>query len=234
QVLIAALPATASPARAGEEEALYLPTGLRSFRMHHQPGKNVWSHAMLRSGTLQDAAMFEGDVHLLDAEGQVLVEALGLRLQRSEGTGRSLQQATQVDQFCYEIRWEPAPLEHAAYFPHDGAGTWLIFMDSSGVGQRLAHLLTARGDSCIKVFPGHTYQALQKVEYSVNPAFPEHIQRIVDDALASNSNGLDRLPCRGVIHLWSLDATSTEKTSSALLGRDQAIGTGSALSVVQA
>ena len=241
QVLIAALPANVSTARSGEEEALYLPTGLRSFRMHHQPGKNVWSHAVLRSGTLQDADMFEGDVHLLDAEGQVLVEALGLRLQqfqRSEGTGRSLQQATQVDQFCYEIRWETASLEHAARFPHDagwgGDGTWLIFMDSSGVGQRLAHLLTARGDSCIKVFPGYTYQALQRVEYSVNPAYPEHIQRVINDALATNSDGLDKLPRRGVIHLWSLDATSTEETSGATLERDQALGTGSALSAVQA
>ncbi len=231
QVLIAALPATVLTARSGEEEALYLPTGLRSFRMHHQPGKNIWSHAVLRSDTLQDTDIF-GDVHLLDEEGQVLVEALGLRLQRSEGTGRSLQQATPIDQFCYEIRWELASLEHAARFPHDGAGTWLIFMDNSGVGQRLAHLLTARGDSCIKVFPGHTYQALQRAEYSVNPANPEHIQRVINDVLASNSNGLASPPCRGIIHLWDLDAT--EEMSSATLERDQALGTGSALSVVQA
>jgi phthiocerol/phenolphthiocerol synthesis type-I polyketide synthase D len=233
QVLIAALPANVSTTRSGEEQALYLPAGLRSFRMHHQPGKNIWSHAVLRLDILQDTDVFEGDVHLLE-EGQVIVEALGLRLQRSEGTGLSLQQATQIDQFCYEIRWETASLEHTARLTHSGAGTWLIFMDSSGVGQRLAHLLAARGDSCIKIFPGYTYRDLQRIEYSVNPAYPEYIQRVIDDALASNSDGLDKLPCRGIIHLWSLDATSTEETGGLTLDRDQALGTGSALSVVQA
>ncbi len=225
QVLIATLPTI--PDDAGEE-ALYLPTGLRSFRLHRRPGKSVWSHARLNLNLSQDTDIFEGDVRLLDEEGHILVEASGLRLQRpAPATRPSL---STVDQLCYELRWEPETLEKAAPLPSQ-ASTWLIFMDSSGVGQRLTDLLTARGDTCISILPSYTYQVLQPgARYSANPASPEHMQQVINAALSTSG----KTSIHGVIHLWSLDMQASEETDVASLETDQPLGTGSALSLLQA
>ena len=224
QVLIATLPLTDEMG----EEALYLPTGLRSFRLYERPGERVWSHAKLDQNATEGADLFEGDVRVLDDQGQLLIEATGLRLQRS---APALRPATsEVSQYCYELRWEAEALEQAPPLPALG-GTWLIFMDSSGVGQRLTELLTARGDTCISILPGYSYRATQQgKQYSINPASQEHMQRVIDNILATSANA----PISGVIHLWSLDMQPPEETSADSLEADQSLGTGSALSLLQA
>jgi phthiocerol/phenolphthiocerol synthesis type-I polyketide synthase D len=222
QVLIATLPTTDETG----EEALYLPTGLRSFRLHQRPGKSLWSHARLSTNTAQNEDIFAGDVRLLDEAGQLLVEASGLRLQRSASTPRP--SSSTVDQLCYELRWEAETLDKAAPLPSQN-GTWLIFMDTGGVGERLTELLTGRGATCISVLPGYTFKVLQHgVQYSANPASHEQIQRVIDAALATRSS------IHGVIHLWSLDMQAAEETDAASLETDQALGAGSALSLLQA
>jgi len=224
QVLIATLPTTDGTG----EEALYLPTGLRSFRLHRRPGKSVWSHARLTVDTAQNADVFEGDVQILDEEGQLLIEASRLRLQRSTPATRPA--PSTVDQFCYELRWEAEPLEKATPLPSQ-AGTWLIFMDSGGVGERLAELLTARGDTCISILPGYTYNVShQGAQYSANSASPEQIRRVIDAALSARGNS----SIHGVIHLWSLDMQAPNETDAASLETNQPLGTGSALSLLQA
>ncbi len=228
QVLIATLPVLSST---DGEDVLYLPTGLRSFRIIQRPGKSVWSHARLILDSQQHGDIFEGDVRLLDEKGQVLVEARGLRLQRSEPALRpSTHISGTADELYYEIRWEPWALEQAAPLARSQPGKWLIFMDGGGVGERLANLLSARGDTCIKLLHGYTYQVLQQgVQYRVNPASAEHIQRAIDDALSGN----DFANC-AVIHLWSLDMQATPQIDGAALEAEQALGVGSALHLLQA
>jgi phthiocerol/phenolphthiocerol synthesis type-I polyketide synthase D len=222
QVLIATLPTTDEMG----EDVLYLPTGLRSFHLHQRPGKSLWSHARLSTDTAQDENIFAGDVRILDEAGQFLVEASGLRLQRSAPAMRP--SSSTVDQLCYELRWEAGTLGQAAPLPLQN-DTWLIFMDNGGVGQRLAELLTARGATCISVLPGYTFKVLQQgVQYSANPASPRQVQRVIDAALAARSS------IHGVIHLWSLDMQAAEETDATSLETDQALGTGSALSLLQA
>ncbi len=222
QVLIATLPTTDEMG----EDALYLPTGLRSFRLHQRPDKSLWSHARLSTNTTQDADIFAGDVRILDETGQLLIEASGLRLQRSAPATRP--SPSTVDQLCYELRWEAETLEKAAPRPLQN-DTWLIFMDNGGVGQRLAELLTARGATCISVLPDYTFKVLQQgAQYSANPASPGQMQRVIDAAESENSS------INGIIHLWSLDMQAAEKTDAASLETDQALGTGSALSLLQA
>jgi NAD(P)-dependent dehydrogenase (short-subunit alcohol dehydrogenase family)/acyl carrier protein len=249
QVLIATLPVHADSNGA---EALYLPTGMRSFRVHERPGKRAWSHALLTSSGEQDAGLFEGDVRVLDEEGQVLVEASGLRLQRTELAVQP-RKLEDLSDWLYELRWEPKPLgkvradsppEPKVSFESGGGGLstkterfsrqqtgrWLIFMDSSGVGQRIVDLLTGRGETCISVFSSSTYQVLQKGrQYCINPAHPEHMQRLINDVFQSNT-----LPCHGMIHLWSLDITPPEEASTVTLESDQALGVDGVVSLIQA
>jgi acyl transferase domain-containing protein/acyl carrier protein len=89
----------------------------------------------------------------------------------------------------YEVEWQPRPL--AAEGPTDeaehGGGRWLILADTRGAGRELKSLLEARGDECvIAAFSGQRREELQDL-------LREHFG--------------DAAP-RGIIHLWSLDASS--------------------------
>lgn len=222
QVLVAALP-TATLLK--NEEFLYLPVGLQSFEVHNRPHTWAWSHAVLKpSASYED--IFEGDVHILDNEGRLLIHARGLQLQQ---TGTTVQPSFQEDlkNLLYELHWEQASLEK--YASAERAGNWLIFMDRGGVGQRIVELLTERGESCIGVFSGENSYRSPQGDYWINPAHPDHMQQLMKEVLGSGAS-----LCRGVIHLWSLDATPTEETNIAALEADQALGIGSALSIIQA
>ena len=236
QVLLAALPADIV---ASQDDALYLPTGLRNFTVHTRPGQRVWSRSVIQSPTNPKSAGFEGDVYLLDDTGQVLVEATGLRLQRSEPMEPSRSQH-ELQDWLYELRWE-----HWQPFAHQPAtkqsGKWLIFMDSGGVGQGLADLLTRQqqdmtqqgvihqAPTCITVSPGYSYQVMGSNRYRINPSSAEDMRRLFKDALDGDITTLN-----GVIHLWSLDMTPAEKTNVASLEADQVLGAGSALDLIQA
>ncbi len=79
--------------------------------------------------------------------------------------------------------------------------TWLIFADAQGVGQQLATLLRAKGDICLLVFSGETYEQLEAQTFKINPT--DHFDRLLNQHF-------DR-----VVHFWSLD--SNHKACSAVL-----------------
>jgi len=225
QVLVAALP---DEALAGNTGTLYLPTGLRSFQLHGRPGKRVWSHAALESNADLLSDVIEGNVRILDEDGRVVAEALGLRLRRSEPAARSTP-LEELGDWLYELRWEAKALDGAASHAEARPGRWLIFMDSKGVGQKIADLLAQRGSSCVRVVPGEDYQLSARGQYYVNPERAGDMRRLMEDVARA-----DNTPLRGVLHLWSLDAMPTAKASPASLEADQVVGVGSALNVIQA
>jgi phthiocerol/phenolphthiocerol synthesis type-I polyketide synthase D len=240
QVLIAALPNTIWQS----EDVLYLPTGLRGFKLHKRPGQQVWSHAMLTSNeeagnlnglSLQAAQSFEGDVSIMDEHGEVLIEATGLQLQRSEPVSRSTDTTEALKDWLYELRWEPVALAPVAQQDGDdksvlarGVGKWLIFMDRDGMGRKLAELLAARGELCFGVVPGSGYSVVEPGIYQIDPTQADEVQRVVQEVSDAGTT-----PLRGVIHLWSLDTTALAQTNSASLLADQALSTGNTLHVIQ-
>lgn len=107
-------------------------------------------------------------------------------------------------------------------------GSWLIFADNSGVGKQLAELLKKRSQTPILVSPGEFYQCTDTYHFQINPAQPSDMQQIIE---AVNNS----LPvCRGVIHLWSLDASPLEETDSNSLESDQSLICLSTLHLIQA
>ncbi len=233
QVLIAALP----DALFRDQGTLYLPTGLRSFRLHQQPGKQVWSHATLTTRPQQVDGLFEGDVLILDAHGQVLIEARGMQLQSSLPAASPVStpaqtttaQQNELAEWLYELRWEPTATELAKRLPIERVGKWLLFMDSAGVGYRLAEMLMNQGATCFEVVPGRNFQVLGHRQYQIDPGKPEDMQRVVRLVQAADAE-----PLCGVVHLWSLDATPVAQTSSISLVEDQKLSAGSALYALQA
>ncbi|HEY7494004.1 MAG TPA: beta-ketoacyl synthase N-terminal-like domain-containing protein, partial [Candidatus Tectomicrobia bacterium] len=225
QVVAATLPRADARLR-----GTYLPVGLECLRLYGRPGAGRWSHALLRPGTEAQAETLEGDVHLLSDDGQVVLEVLGLRLQRlGNDTPRTTPQV--LSDWLYAIQWEHQERlpQHLGALPPDQRGCWLIFTDSTCVGETLASRLEARGESCVMVSPGAAYRRQRSGHYQLNPARPEEFRQLLGDAFGS-----DWSTCRGVIHLWNLEVAPPAENTPASLEAAQVLGCVSVLHLVQA
>ncbi len=107
--------------------------------------------------------------------------------------------------------------------------SWLIFADRKGVGENLAAQLRLRGETCVMVFLGESYEQLGNEQYRLNPAQPEDFQKLLKEV-----TGTGRPPCHKVVHLWSLEASAPEEMTVANLEAASVLGCRSVLHLVQA
>jgi NADPH:quinone reductase-like Zn-dependent oxidoreductase/SAM-dependent methyltransferase/NADP-dependent 3-hydroxy acid dehydrogenase YdfG len=112
----------------------------------------------------------------------------------------------------------------AAHGFNTAAGAWLVLEDAGGCGRALAQALAAHGGRAVRVERGTTFARLDDDRVVINPDEPADYVRMLDLEPA----------WRGVVHLWSLDATPDDRATAASLATEQALGTGSVLSLVQA
>ena len=144
------------------------------------------------------------------------------------------EQTTERDtsNWLYEVEWQVKPRVEPGSIQEieeNEQGSWLIFADQGGVGTALAKLLEERGERCVLVFAGDGYESSENGYLRINPAHSEDVQRLFSEVLETN-----RQSCRGVVHLWSLDAAPVEETTVSSLKADQVLGCGSVLHLVQA
>lgn len=149
-----------------------------------------------------------------------------------EGTGQSLQsiivaQGSCIQQQDAETLGETSVLG-STLPPQPEPGSWLIFADRTGVGRQLAELLKERQQTPILITPGEVEQRLDANHFQIRPEHPEDLQHLLAATLA------EQPPCRGVVHLWSLDAPPPEETTLSSLQSAQGWGCGSVLHLVQA
>jgi acyl transferase domain-containing protein/NADP-dependent 3-hydroxy acid dehydrogenase YdfG/acyl carrier protein len=225
QALAAALP------REGlglTEGSIFLPVGLETLRLHERPRAGFWSHAVLRSPAQGSTDTLEGDVFLIDEDGRVVLEALGFSLQR---VGRDASASTIAD-WIYEIQWQPAPRTQPARSEEvnkpEEPKRWIIFSDSR-IGPELQNLLSARGDSCVVVFPGETHAVLGDSHFQINPTRPEDYRQLVAHACDADGS-----PCTGILHLWAADSSANEMDTLSSIEKAQDVGCLSALNLVHA
>jgi len=230
QVLAATLSTIDSGITKGDT---FLPVRMERLRFYNRPGTDIplWSQAILRPGVEGNVDTFEGDVYLLDENGQVKLEVLGLRLQ-SLNSDKQRTALENVNNWLYEIRWEPKPRQQQDQPPEarppDQRSSWLIFTDSSGIGQELKSLLEDRGESCIMVSPGQTYKRIDKKSFRLRPGQPGDMRQLFEEAPQSNQPA-----CRGIVYLWSLDAPPPGESRAPLLEKAQTLGCGNVLHLVQ-
>ncbi|BAU16015.1 beta-ketoacyl synthase (plasmid) [Leptolyngbya sp. NIES-3755] len=114
QVFFAALPRPiANQARSMQ----YLPVGFQRLKQHRPLEKRVWSHAIVQSELSPIAEQFQGTVQILDQTGAVLMEIIGLRLQRVISEPQ-LPEKPSEDWF-YQIEWQSIAPPIAALQPVD-------------------------------------------------------------------------------------------------------------------
>ncbi len=110
-----------------------------------------------------------------------------------------------------------------------GMGTWLVFTDKGGVGERLGRLLQGRNETVIFVTPAETFGAVEPHRYTIDPACAEDYRRLVREV-----SGDGRPALRGAIHLWPLDNAETERMKAGEIIEAQKHGTQSVLYLAQA
>jgi phthiocerol/phenolphthiocerol synthesis type-I polyketide synthase C len=211
----------------------YLPVGVGELRNHETSTGGTWCHAQLRTASDPEPDIIEGDVCLLRDDGQVAMSARGLRLQRIPGDRPAT--TDELRDKIFELQWHLA----AQARPEDPAasgsgppGGWLVFSDGDATSQMLRDHLERQAQTCVIVEPGAEFERRGPDAYRLDPAQPQHFRRLVDEAF-----GLDRRPCRGVVHLWSqLAAAPVEpsETSSEWLESAQVTGSASVLHLTQA
>jgi myxalamid-type polyketide synthase MxaB len=171
----------------------------------------------------------EADIFLLDAEGNVLVEALGLRLQRVGRAARP-DEEVQVRDWLYEIQWQEQPLSKATASEArsvDQSGPWLIFVDDKGVADAFAEMRRAAGQRCVLVRPGDEFEITGEDSFTISPLSGEHYRRLLEEVAA------DGAPVRAAIHFWCLDIEDPALRGQAAFEDARRLGCGSALQLIQ-
>lgn len=208
-------------ARAGE--GAYVPVGAERARVGEAPGRALWVHARLRpSEDAGDAALI-GDLDLRQDDGRVVGEIRGLRVKRLDEGAR----ADSDEAWGHALEWRRAALPEAPR-PPSGEGAWLVLADDGAAGPSLAALLGQRGEACVCALAGARYERVAEGRYRLNPSEPGDYRALLRDAFGG------AVRCRGVVHLWSLDATPVAETTAATLEADQRRGSASALLLAQA
>lgn len=184
-----------------QAEDTYVPIAAKQVNFFRKPDSSgrLWSHAILKSTSKAEA--IEGDVFLLDEDGQVLLEVLGLRLQsldaETQGEGLLLQR---LNQLLYTLQWEQETTTKASSQVKPGS-RWLIFSDQAGIGQSLTDRLQQNGAQWITVTPGNVYKRLQDDRYVLNPNAPEDYHRLFNELFSQKQ------PLDGIIYLWGMCTT---------------------------
>ncbi len=229
QALAAALPR----GDVGQSEgSVFLPVGLDTLRVHARPGADLWSHAVLSSGEDGQSGTIEGDVRVIDAEGHVVLEALGFTLQRV-GHDAAAMTEKQLGEWIYETQWQrkahqPPVDAQPGSTTARGARRWLLLSDDE-VGPPLRRRLEAAGDECVVVLPGDSYEKVTAAQYRINPARPEDYRRLLVQIAAE-----DEASCDGIIHLWAAERWSPGGATLAILQEARRRGCESALHLVHA
>ncbi|XXT16435.1 SDR family NAD(P)-dependent oxidoreductase [Sorangium sp. So ce429] len=213
-------------ARAGD--GALVPVGIERVQVFRSPARHAWVHARLRPLEAGELGPPAGDLQILQDDGVVVAEVRGLRVQRL--SAGALLGRHPAEEWLHALEWRragalPEPPVAPAPAPQ---GVWLIFMDRGGAGAALASLLERRGEACARVVPGARYRRIEPALFEVDPADPEAYRALLDGALGGEA------ACRGVVHLWSLDATAAEATTAATLEADQRLGSLGALHLAQA
>ncbi|MGH7221894.1 MAG: SDR family NAD(P)-dependent oxidoreductase, partial [Gemmataceae bacterium] len=107
-------------------------------------------------------------------------------------------------------------------------GGWLIFADRGGVGEQLAERMRDAGETCTLVFAGTAFGRGSDDRYEIHPSRIEDMTQLLQVVLAPG-----RPPCRGVVHLWNLDAPAPDELSLTELEAAQEAGLFSVLHLVQ-
>jgi phthiocerol/phenolphthiocerol synthesis type-I polyketide synthase C len=207
QVLAATAPITT--VTDGQEET-YLPMAAKRVRLYGRPARRLWSYARRRTDDGLRAGVFEGDVHIMDESGEPVADVTGFCVQHLDSNA-----SRSLNDWVYELYWEPKEREEppaASAARNHAPSRWLVFTDSSGVGESLVERMNAAGEECLVVSRGDVFHQSDECYFQIRPTHAEDMRRLVAAVVEKEGRTLS-----GCVHLWSLDHPSPSEMSVASL-----------------
>ena len=138
--------------------------------------------------------------------------------------------------WLYQIAWRPKDVDSSDVYTDISRSStnWLIFADKGGFGETFGETLVqqqleAKPDRILLISPGSSYEQLQPNHYQINPAQPQHFQRLLAQEVESlNATSVI------VVHMWSLDTPALDRLQTFPLDATLENGCGSVLHLLQA
>ena len=94
------------------ETDIYLPVGIDRLVQYALVTPEIYSFAQVQPGATDE--VFEGMVQVFDPDEHLLVEIRGIRLKRANQTLLGRLGQSDINEWLYQIAWEPAPLPESA------------------------------------------------------------------------------------------------------------------------
>jgi acyl transferase domain-containing protein/NADPH:quinone reductase-like Zn-dependent oxidoreductase/acyl carrier protein len=202
-----------------DDGRMYLPIGVERYQWFASPNTMLRSHATVRPPATR-GDMLVLDVRIETVDGQPVALLQGLRCRRASRDMFRQRVEAQVAEWEYELAWRPHALAAAAAGSAP-EGTWLIFDEGAGRGQRLAEEIAQRGGTAVRVL-AQAPQTAQDDALVCDPTLATDYARV----LAS----VGRLA--GVVSLWPLQLPALGANDVPSLS--QGLGTDAALLLLQA
>ncbi len=199
----------------------YVPVSLESFRLCASSSQEWWCRLTHRPSADAEKNTLIGDVQLLDKSGAVVAEVVGLTGQRASREAL-LGGGDRSAEWLYGIEWRASAQEGKEGGGSEG-GRWVIFMDGSGVGERLSREIELAGGECLRVVSERGGRAGNERQVGRG-------DREAMGALLREANGANGRRLRGAVYLWGLDA----RQENASVGVSQAMGDGGVIGLAQA
>ncbi|MEM9216874.1 MAG: amino acid adenylation domain-containing protein [Cyanobacteria bacterium P01_F01_bin.150] len=166
---------------------------------------------------------------LSDAEKALAPKLLNLIFKQEQ---KKLNSEQNIEDWFYKLIWKPLPLNPPQVYQNNLENTsqhWLIFADSSQIGETLSQSLQKEGHFCTLVYPEPNYGDRSSRVYGITPDDAKDYQRL-SQAIKEDTPS----PVTGIIHLWSLNAEFTEELTPSTLEKAKILGCGSVLYLLQA
>ncbi|MGZ8171920.1 MULTISPECIES: type I polyketide synthase [Methylobacter] len=178
-----------------EDDETLVPFAIERFNLvRPAQGQQFWVH--IRRRVLEEFPdKLIGDIQLLDEQGELIAECLGLegRAATPDTLLRTL--AKDPGQLFYRLDWINRDRQTALPGP---AQNWLIFMDDAGHGSEIAKRLKAQGHSVAAVYPGTCFERLEMQGYRIDPMQAADMLLLLTTVFKQTNYA-------GIVYLWSLN-----------------------------
>ncbi|MBW1749730.1 MAG: SDR family NAD(P)-dependent oxidoreductase, partial [Deltaproteobacteria bacterium] len=202
------------------DKTVYVPIGCHQFQFYGHAESRLWCHAVCKPEDGMTQEILTADIHVFTDYGKPVAQIERLYLKQAPREALLRTATEHFRHWCYEIKWQPNAKENtdSTAKPNQKTlpGTWVLFADAQGIGQKLVRLLETQGETCVMIFPGKEYAACGDNHYEVDPKCSEHIQRVLKNIFFNT-----KINFRGILHLWGIDLRSNQDTTALTLEADQ-------------
>ncbi|OBJ55150.1 type I polyketide synthase [Mycobacterium sp. 1423905.2] len=188
----------------------YLPTRIRRSAIYGAPEKNMTAHVRVVSAGADEV---DSDITITGEDGELLAVLNGFTVRSLAASSRLSPE--RLDRDLYELAWVAN-----SDIGQDSAGagaspeglSWLVFIDATGVGPRIAEQLRRRGQR-VRTVTRQSGSALGESAggYVVDPHQPDQFHQL----LAAH---LEEGALAGVVNCWPLDICADETETNYRIG----------------